>query len=48
MEYPVNPQVKPAPEVAAWGTFKANTINLSRAGELQAEAIRIMDRAGYR
>jgi len=48
MEYPVNPQVEPAPEVAAWGTFKANTINLSRAGELQAEAIRLMDRAGYR
>ena len=48
MEYPVNPQVKPAPEVAAWGEFKANTMNLAKAGELQAEAIMLMDRAGYR
>ena len=48
LEYPVNPRVQPAPEVASWGTFKANTMNLIRAGELQAEAIRLMDRAGYR
>ena len=48
MEYPVNPQVKPAPEVAAWGEFKANTMNLAKAGELQAEAIMLMDRADYR
>ncbi len=48
MEYPVNPRVKPAPEVAAWGDFKASSMNLSKAGELQAAAIRLMDRAGYR
>ena len=48
MEYPVNPRVKSDPAVAAWGTFKQNTINVTTAGELQAEAVKLMDRAGYR
>lgn len=48
LEYPVNPSVKPAPEVAAWGPFKPDQINVSRAGELQKDAIKLMDRAGYR
>lgn len=48
MEYPVNPRVKPDPAVAAWGTFRQNTINVTTAGELQAEAVKLMDRAGYR
>ncbi|MDZ7751125.1 MAG: Fe(3+) ABC transporter substrate-binding protein [Gammaproteobacteria bacterium] len=48
MEYPVNPAVEPDPLVAAWGDFKADNINVSKAGELQAEAVMLMDRAGYR
>lgn len=48
LEYPANPQVKPASQVAAWGSFKQDQINVSRAGELQREAIKLMDRAGYR
>jgi hypothetical protein len=32
----------------AWGEFKPNLINVSKAGELQAAATRLMDRAGYR
>lgn len=48
MEYPVNPKVKPDPVVASWGGFKSNVINVSKAGELQAAATRLMDRAGYR
>lgn len=48
MEYPANPKVKPDPAVAAWGTFKQNTINVTTAGELQAEAVKLMDRANYR
>ncbi len=48
MEYPVNPAVKPSKVVAAWGDFKGNLINVSRAGELQTDAIKLMDRAGYR
>jgi len=48
LEYPVNPQVKPAPAVAAWGDFKRNPINVAKAGELQAAAVKLMDRAGYK
>lgn len=48
LEYPANPKVKPAPEVAAWGTFKQDQVNLSKAGELQKEAIKLMDRVGYK
>ncbi|MBI2877077.1 MAG: extracellular solute-binding protein [Candidatus Tectomicrobia bacterium] len=48
LEYPANPAVQAHPDVAAWGKFKQNPINVNRAGELQAEAIKLMDRAGYR
>ena len=48
MEYPVNPAVEPHPLVAGWGNFKQNNINVAKAGELQAAAVRLMDRAGYR
>jgi iron(III) transport system substrate-binding protein len=48
MEYPVNSKVKTDPTVAAWGSFKQNTINVNKAGELQAEAVKLMDRAGYK
>lgn len=48
LEYPANPGVAPHPDVAAWGTFKQNPINVSRAGRYQAEAIRLMDRVGYK
>ncbi|MCC6075015.1 extracellular solute-binding protein [Pseudomonas sp. GCM10022188] len=46
-EYPANPQVAPSKEVAAWGSFKADTIPVEVAGKRQAEAIRLMDRAGW-
>lgn len=48
MEYPVNPQVQPSDLVQAWGDFQGDTLNVSEAGRLQADAIRLMDRAGYR
>jgi len=48
MEYPANPLVKPDPVVAAWGDFKKNPINVAKAGELQAAAVKLMDRAGYK
>jgi len=46
-EFPANPKVKPSEEVAAWGSFKADSIPVEIAGKRQAEAIRLMDRAGY-
>ncbi|AYC34751.1 extracellular solute-binding protein [Pseudomonas cavernae] len=46
-EYPANPQVKPSAEVAAWGSFKADSLPVEVAGKRQAEAIKLMDRAGW-
>ncbi|MNZ33369.1 putative binding protein component of ABC iron transporter precursor [compost metagenome] len=46
-EYPANPKVAPSKEVAAWGSFKADSIPVEVAGKRQAEAIRLMDRAGW-
>lgn len=48
MEYPANPNVEPTEDVAAWGEFKADSANLSKAGEFQPAAVKLMDRAGYR
>ncbi|MFZ5575635.1 MAG: extracellular solute-binding protein [Pseudomonadota bacterium] len=48
LEYPVNPRVSPDPRVAAWGGFKQNLVNVKEAGSLQAKAVKLMDRAGYK
>ncbi|MBC6428993.1 MAG: extracellular solute-binding protein [Cellvibrionales bacterium] len=47
-EYPVNPATRPVATVAAWGEFAMDPIPVERLGELQAEAVRLIDRAGYR
>ena len=47
LEYPANRAIAPDPAVAAWGAFTPALINVARAGELQADAVRLMDRAGY-
>lgn len=47
LEYPANPAVSVDPFVASWGEFDSNPINVSRAGELQSAAVKLMDRAGY-
>lgn len=46
-EFPANPKVAPSEEVAAWGSFKADSIPVEIAGKRQAEAIKLMDRAGW-
>ncbi|RZA28265.1 MAG: extracellular solute-binding protein [Proteobacteria bacterium] len=46
-EFPANPAVAPSAEVASWGKFKADTLRVEVAGKRQAEAIRLMDRAGW-
>ena len=48
LEYPANPKVKAEATVAAWGTFKPNLINVAQAGALQAKAVMLMDRAGFK
>jgi iron(III) transport system substrate-binding protein len=47
-EYPANPQAATHPVVATWGTFKQDDINVAAAGEFQAAAVKLADRAGYR
>jgi iron(III) transport system substrate-binding protein len=47
-EYPANPAVKPNAMLAAWGSFKADSTDVAAAGEFQAAAVRLMDRAGWK
>lgn len=48
LEYPASPSIEPDPIVKAWGDFKRSPMNVAQAGELQATAVKLMDRAGYR
>ena len=48
MEYPVNPAVPADDVVKAWGEFKGDDHNVSQAGAMQAQAIKLMDRAEYK
>lgn len=47
-EYPANPRASVNPVLAKWGKFKQDDINVASAGELQAAATRLADRAGYK
>ncbi|MBI1206053.1 MAG: extracellular solute-binding protein [Azospirillum sp.] len=47
-EYPVVAAVPPHPSVAAWGTFKEDPLNAAVYGRSNAEALKIMDRAGWK
>ncbi|WP_370515658.1 extracellular solute-binding protein [Kangiella sp. HZ709] len=48
LEYPANTAVKSIEQVQAWGELNADTMNLSKAGELQPAAVQLMDRVGYK
>jgi len=48
LEFPVNPEVAPRGIVKDWGEFRSDDTPLQIAGERQAQAVRLMDRAGYR
>jgi iron(III) transport system substrate-binding protein len=47
-EYPVRPGTAMSPILAGWGEFLADDLNLALLGEHNAEAVRLMDRAGWR
>jgi iron(III) transport system substrate-binding protein len=47
-EYPVKPGIKWSKTLEQWGHFKADTLNLGELGEHNAEAVRVMDRAGWK
>ncbi|MFT6963450.1 MAG: iron(III) transport system substrate-binding protein [Flammeovirgaceae bacterium] len=46
-EFPVNPNVKPSKLLKSWGTFKADTLDFNKLGELNAEAVKTFDMAGW-
>ena len=47
-EYPVKEGVAWSDTLQAWGSFKMDDVNMAKLGENNAEAVRIMDRAGWR
>jgi iron(III) transport system substrate-binding protein len=47
-EYPVNPAIQPHPTLAEFGEFKQDTLNASTYGENAAEAVKLMDQAGWK
>ncbi|MDX3775067.1 Fe(3+) ABC transporter substrate-binding protein [Chromatiaceae bacterium AAb-1] len=47
-EYPVRTDVKASAVLQGFGEFKADQLQLDKLGELNAEAIRVMDRAGWK
>jgi len=47
-EYPVRSDVPVSSTLKQWGAFKMDTLNLARLGELNPQAVRIMDRAGWK
>jgi iron(III) transport system substrate-binding protein len=47
-EFPIRPTISPAPELAALGAFKEETIPLDALGRHQAEAARIFEEVGWR
>jgi iron(III) transport system substrate-binding protein len=47
-EFPVVAGVEPHPTLAGWGKFKEDALNAAVYGKNNAEALRVMDRAGWK
>jgi len=47
-EYPVRNDVEPGDILKSWGEFKGDSLNLAQLGELNPQAVRLMDRAGWK
>ena len=47
-EYPVREGVAYSALLESWGTFQADQVNLSQLGEFNADAVKLMDQAGWR
>ena len=48
LEFPVNASVDVVEIVSDWGDFEADQMKVETFGYLQSDAVRLMDRAGYR
>lgn len=47
-EFPVKEGIDESDMLRSWGPFKADDINVQKFGELQTDAIQLMDKAGYK
>ncbi|PHS74643.1 MAG: Fe(3+) ABC transporter substrate-binding protein [Porticoccus sp.] len=47
-EYPIRDDIEIGPVLCSWGTFKADPVELYKLGAGNSEALRLMDRAGWR
>ncbi|MBJ6610839.1 MAG: Fe(3+) ABC transporter substrate-binding protein [Candidatus Thiothrix moscowensis] len=47
-EYPVKAGVAASEMLKSWGEFKADSVNLSELGKNNAEAVKVMDKAGWK
>jgi iron(III) transport system substrate-binding protein len=47
-EYPIRPNLAPSKTLAAFGKFKPDGLSLIQLGRYNAEAVRLMDRAGWK
>jgi iron(III) transport system substrate-binding protein len=47
-EYPANPSCEPDSILRRWGPFAPQRVGVAAAGQYQAAAVRLADRAGYR
>ena len=46
-EYPAVEGIRVSEQLQGWGTFSQDDLNLSQLGELNADAVKVMDRAGW-
>lgn len=47
-EYPVKAGVAPSDTLKSWGEFKADNVNLAELGKHNAEAVKVLDKAGWK
>lgn len=47
-EYPIREGVAVGATLKAWGEYKADALNLGRLGDLNSQAVMLMDRAGWK
>ena len=47
-EYPVRSQIPASKTLAVWGSYRADKLGLDQLGHYNAEAVKLMDRAGWK
>lgn len=47
-EYPVRTETDWSDTLVSWGKFKADSLNLSKLGELNGDAVKVVDKAGWK